>query len=249
MSDFDWHDYEEYIYEHLAKAAGPGGSVQFDQKLPGLLSGTDRQIDVLVKGPFAGEVEEDLTAIVDCKHYARNIDVTSVEAFLGLVEDVDVDLGFLITSKGFSKSAKRRGEKGGIRLKVIVAEIERIPRVYFPPYDEAYYSGSYWESPSPLGPDGALIEYIHVEESAYPRNPEIELEWLGEPLASDIADRLDWDDDEKRAQCGAIVLTHHLGREPTSDEVQEFLQEIAWQWEGGQEWVLYVGDLHSLVRR
>ena len=244
MTNTDWRDYEDHIYEKLTEMAGDAATVEFDRKLPGRFSEVDRQIDVLITGGFAGDVEKNVVAIVDCKHYTRNIDVTHVEAFIGLAEDVNADLGFLITNTGFSPAAKRRASQGhGIRLQVIVAEIERLPRLYSASFGEAYYSGDFWESPAPFGPDGAMIAYSYVEESHYPFNPEVDLEWLTDSLASDTTDKLDWDDDASRARSAQVVLRHRLGRDPTPDEVKEFVETIAWEWEDGQPWVLYVGDL------
>jgi hypothetical protein len=146
MTDTDWREYENHIYKKLREMAGDAATVEFDQKLPGKFSKIDRQIDVLITGPFAGGVEANVVAIVDCKRYKRNIDITHVEAFMGFAQDVDADLGLLITSTGFSPAAKRRAEQHhGIRLRVIVAEIERLPRFYSPSYGEAYYSGDFWE--------------------------------------------------------------------------------------------------------
>jgi hypothetical protein len=71
----------------------------------------------------------------------------------------------------------------------------------------------------------------------------MELEWLTNPLASDTSDKLDWADEASRARSAMVVLRHRLDREPTPDEVEEFVKAIAWEWEGGQPWVLYVGDL------
>ena len=244
MTKTDWRDYEDHIYEKLREMAGEAATVEFDQKLPGRFSEIDRQIDVLITGPFAGSVEPSVTAIVDCKCYQRNIDVTQVEAFIGLAEDVNADLGFLITSSGFSAAAKRRAEqRHGIRLRVIVAEIERLPLFYTPSYGEAYYSGDFWESPRPFGPDGAIIEYNYVEESDFPLDPEADLEWLTDPLASGTTDKLDWADDASRGECARVVLRHRLGREPEADEIEEFVEAIAWEWEEGQPWVLYAGDV------
>jgi Restriction endonuclease len=244
MTDTAWRKYESYIHQKLTYMAGEAASVEFDRKLPGRFSETDRQIDVLITGGFAGDVEKNVVAIVDCKRYTRKIDVTHVEAFIGLAEDVNADLGFLITNTGFSAAAKRRASHGhGIRLRVFVAEIERLPRLYSASFDEAYYSGDFWELAVPFGLSGAMIEYNYVEESDYPYNPELGLEWSTESLASDTTDKLDWADDASRAYCSKIVLSHKLGRDPTRDEIEEFVETIAWQWEAGQPWVLYVGDL------
>ncbi len=51
-----------------------------------------------------------MTIAVDCKCYGRMADVKTVEAFLGLLDDVRVSKGILVTTKGYSKAAKRRAE-------------------------------------------------------------------------------------------------------------------------------------------
>ncbi len=77
------------------------------QRLPGRFSGVNRQIDVIVRGTFAG-FPDIQTMIVDCKLVRRRLDVTHVEAFAGLLDDVNVTLGLLVTAEGFSEAAKRR---------------------------------------------------------------------------------------------------------------------------------------------
>ena len=46
--------------------------------------------------------------VVDCKCFAENVDVKDVEQFLGLLNDVDVPLGMLVTTKAYSAAAEQR---------------------------------------------------------------------------------------------------------------------------------------------
>jgi Restriction endonuclease len=55
-----------------------------------LARGKQRQIDVKVTGALFGSGRA--TMVVDCKRYAKSIDVNHVGAFVGLVEDVGADL-------------------------------------------------------------------------------------------------------------------------------------------------------------
>jgi hypothetical protein len=81
-----WKAYEDQIYRHLKEGVAADAEVTFDpdgrQRLPGRLSKTDRQIDVLVRGKFAGLPGEHLM-VVDCKHMSRRLSVVAVECFLG----------------------------------------------------------------------------------------------------------------------------------------------------------------------
>jgi hypothetical protein len=121
----EWRKYEKQIYDRLVKSAGGDerAEVVFDKRLPGRLSGAERQVDVYVRGTFAGKVGE-ATMAVDCKCFTRNVDVKAVETFIGLVEDVGTDFGLIVTTEGFSDAAKKR------------ASAERGVWVEIVPYDE-----------------------------------------------------------------------------------------------------------------
>ena len=143
--EFTWRDYEDHIYEKLKDWAGDDASVEFDQTIKGKFSETDRQIDVLISGRFANVTDRDITAAVDCKYYTRKINVQDVDAFIGFLQDIQTDLGILITNKDSSSAARRRAS-AGIELRVIVADIDHLPPVYHASWDEAYYESDYYEA-------------------------------------------------------------------------------------------------------
>jgi len=125
-----WKVYERQIFDRLRARAAPDADVSFDergrQRLPGHFSGIDRQIDVIVRGRFAG-LEGDHLMVVDCKCINQRIDVTHVEAFGGLVEDVRAPLGLMVTTGGYSEAAKRRAE--GFRgMSLDVVELDELAR-------------------------------------------------------------------------------------------------------------------------
>jgi hypothetical protein len=105
----EWRNYETQIYDALKSGIAADADVLFDQRLLGRFSGIERQIDAVVRGKFAGLPGERIM-IVDCKLVRRRLDVTHVEAFAGLLEDVGVESGWLVTGKGFSKAAERRAK-------------------------------------------------------------------------------------------------------------------------------------------
>lgn len=72
----EWRRYERHIFEQLTAWAGGEAKVEFDQRLPGTISKVERQIDCLITGRFAGETAKDIRAVVDCKHYTRELNVT-----------------------------------------------------------------------------------------------------------------------------------------------------------------------------
>ena len=126
----DWRQYESQIYERLKEMAGSDADVEFNASLPGRLSGVDRQVDVFVRGTFAGQVAR-ATMTVDCKCFSRKVDVKDVECVIGLVEDVGTAFGLLVTTEGFSEAAKRRAHAvRGMLIEIV-------------PYEEL----SEWEPP------------------------------------------------------------------------------------------------------
>ena len=216
-----WREYEEYIAEKLEEWGGGQAKVDFDQKLPGKLSGTTRQVDALVTGAFAGGVVPAATAAVDCKYYSSNVDVKDVEAFIGLVEDVETDFGLLITSVGFSPAAEERARRHrAIRLRrvpwvpVYVGLIEDLPRPYWPAHGEARYQGDYFDH-SPYDAVGAFVAYHYVDASDYSFDPDVELDWMEDWLLSGVNDEVSWGDDQARHRVASALLEHRLDRSPT----------------------------------
>jgi hypothetical protein len=124
-SERDWKQYENQIFERLKEMAGPDAEVNFDVSMPGRLSRVDRQIDVFVRGDFAGHVTR-ATMAVDCKCFSRKVDVKDVETFIGLVEDVGTDFGLLVTTEGFSEAAKNRAAAAR-GMKIDIVPYEELP--------------------------------------------------------------------------------------------------------------------------
>lgn len=231
----DWRQYEEQVTKRLRELAGEDATVEYDVKLPGRFSGVERQADALVTGNFAGDVRH-TQALIDCKHYKTNVDVKAVEAFIGLVEDVNIDLGILITNHGYSPAAKRRAAaERGIHVEVVqrrvidvvsTDEIAEYKVPYSGAHDEAYYTSDFYDH-TPYGASGTTISYMRESTE----------DW--EVLASD----LDWADDAGKRECAKVILRHRLGQEPTQDHTDLFVQELAADWEEGQYWAVWDGEL------
>lgn len=118
--DPEWRQYERQIEDQLREIA-PDAKITFDARLGGRFSGTDRQVDVLVEGEFKGYGRARMA--VDCKFFSTNVTVTGADTFVGYVDDLGVDLGLLVTTKGFSKSAERRLKSArGLRFQIIPFE-------------------------------------------------------------------------------------------------------------------------------
>lgn len=72
-------------------------------------SGAAHQIDVLVG-------DERQRALIECKYYARGIDMPIVRNFFGAVADLGCDLAAIISTVGFSRNVKMFAAAHGIDL-------------------------------------------------------------------------------------------------------------------------------------
>jgi hypothetical protein len=244
---FTWRDYEEHIYEKLSDWAGDDARVEFDQSIEGKFSGVPRQVDALISGRFANITEKNITAAVDCKYYTRNINVKKVDEFIGFLEDVQTDLGILITNQGFSPGAIRRASRG-VELMVIVANIDRLPPTYHASWDDSYYESDYYEG-GYGNADGAVIRYSYIDPQAleYSFDPDNPPERLEEFVLAESGKEMTWSDDDGRARCVRAVLRHRNGgAEPPAEDVKSVVLELAYHWEDGQPWTLYDGQLSAL---
>lgn len=108
----DWRSYEAYVAGALTERF-PGVEIRRDVYVRGRHSGVERQIDILVG-------VEGLIA-VECKCYTRRVDVKLVESYLGMLDDLCVRAGVLVTTKGFSQAAlnRARNDVRDIDLQII----------------------------------------------------------------------------------------------------------------------------------
>jgi hypothetical protein len=103
----------ELLVAKIQRELAPKSSVLHNVRLDGHLSGTKRQIDVLVRDKI-GQYE--ISIIIDCKDYSKPVDVKDVEEFSGLQGDVRAQRGVLVCPKGFTKAAKTRAQSLQIDL-------------------------------------------------------------------------------------------------------------------------------------
>lgn len=110
-----WKEYESQIYLKY-KSYFPHCTVRYDDKVKGQFSKVNRQIDVSIRTKID---EFEIFGVVECKHFSKKINVKLVESFIGFLEDVKADFGYIITNKGFSKAAQNRADIKRIRLQIV----------------------------------------------------------------------------------------------------------------------------------
>ena len=145
-----WRDYELYVTRHFQKLF-PEASISHDIKRMGVVSRTERQIDILIEQAIAGIT---LTVVVDCKFFNRKITINHVESFLSFLRDVKASKGILITNVGYTKGAKKRAiyDTQDIELRIIdFQDLEK-----FQAFIAVPYSGSHCAIVS--APDGWIVD-------------------------------------------------------------------------------------------
>ena len=146
----NWKDYELYITKHFQKLF-PDASISHNVKRMGVVSRTERQIDILIEQIIAGI---SLTVVVDCKLFSKKITINQVESFLSFLRDVKASKGILITNVGYTKGANKRAiyDTQDIELRIIdFRDLEQ-----FQAFIAIPYSGSHCAIVS--APDGWIVD-------------------------------------------------------------------------------------------
>ncbi|NLN98817.1 MAG: restriction endonuclease [Bacteroidales bacterium] len=123
-----WTEYEEFVFQECLRVFGD--SVKKNVYLPGRFSKHKRQIDVLITPSDENDLKQIIA--IEVKYYSTKIDVKIVESFIAMLDDVGVEKGIIVSSKGFSKSAVNRAYEGTDNIEVDILSIEELKRFQSP---------------------------------------------------------------------------------------------------------------------
>lgn len=99
--------------------------------ITGKITGIRRQIDVLIDARH--DTDNSRRIIVDAKHRKRKIDVTDVEALLGVMKDVGATHGYLVSPAGQTKAAEKRAQMA-VSIRIIPTDrLENFDPSTWPP--------------------------------------------------------------------------------------------------------------------
>ena len=117
-----------------------------------------------------------------------------------------------------------------------IEEIKSAPAadLYKPAGGEAYYFVDPYDH-TPYGPEGNVLAYADEFDDTY------------EALLSADGDGIDWSTFAGRAQMATAILEHRLGTQPTQDLIDEFLVNIASNWEDGFQPAVFVGQISATL--
>jgi hypothetical protein len=103
-----WETYERMIARLIADQLATDLCVTPNARIVGRISGRSRQIDILIDSRH--DTDNTRRIIVDAKNRKRKIDVRDVEAFRGLMEDVNATHGYLVCPAGHTNAAEKRAQ-------------------------------------------------------------------------------------------------------------------------------------------
>ncbi|WP_115531298.1 restriction endonuclease [Xanthomonas campestris] len=110
MSTPDWKKLEHLAAE-IQQSLSPASTILHNVKVPGRSSGTDRQIDVLIRdqvGQFPIQIA------IECKDHGTPADVNVVGEFQSLLQDARISKGVLVCPGGFTRPALQLAASNGI---------------------------------------------------------------------------------------------------------------------------------------
>ncbi|MGK5114759.1 restriction endonuclease [Geodermatophilus sp. CPCC 205506] len=117
-TDPQWRAFELSVTE-LIRKMDPDADVEHDARITGKISGTERQVDVLVSGSIGGQ---QMSIAIECKHYANRLGIGKVDEFAGKLLDLGVDRGVLYSINGTSEPAVARAENA-IQPRIVLKEL------------------------------------------------------------------------------------------------------------------------------
>jgi hypothetical protein len=115
-TDKSWEIYERMIARLFADQSTPGLCVTPNAQIKGKISRRSRQIDVLLEARH--DTDNTRRIIVDAKRRKRKLDVTDVEALLGLMQDANATHGYLVAPAGYTAAAEKRAQKA-VSIRII----------------------------------------------------------------------------------------------------------------------------------
>lgn len=118
----NWQNYEKEVFKNLSKNY-PNADLEFNSKMLGQYSKSMRQCDVIIKQQIAGV---EYITLVDAKYYKKRIDVKAVESFISMANDVNADIGILVTPLGYSESAYNRAENDTSSILLDILTLEEL---------------------------------------------------------------------------------------------------------------------------
>lgn len=105
-----WKKFEKAVHQ-LLLLFNKGAEIKYDDKIIGLESGQQRQIDISLKGKIN---VFDIFIAVSCKDYKNKVDINDIGEFVSVLRDIRANKGVMIASSGFTTGAIELAKNQGI---------------------------------------------------------------------------------------------------------------------------------------
>lgn len=121
----NWKEYENKVLDYFTTRF-PSSKIERNIKLPGRLSKTTRELDILLTDTVFGC---SIQLVIECKNWRSKLDVADVGGFIDKLKDVGISKGIIISRHGYSESAHNRA-RAEIHLQLQVLDFENMPSFY-----------------------------------------------------------------------------------------------------------------------
>lgn len=116
MKEKKWEKFEKLVAKVQADMA-PGATVRLNQRVPGHNSGVAREIDILIESKVANY---NIKIAIECKDHKNPLNVKVVESIIGLMKDIQANVGVIVSASGFTPAALNVGNDAGLKLYKLV---------------------------------------------------------------------------------------------------------------------------------
>jgi hypothetical protein len=120
-----WKEYEDQVLQYFQERF-PQALIKKNAQLPGRLSKTNRDIDILIESQIFGH---SIQIAIECKNWSSKLDVADVGVFIDRLKDVGISKGVIVSKLGYTNSAHQRA-RSEIELQLQVLDFENMPEFY-----------------------------------------------------------------------------------------------------------------------
>ncbi len=148
-SPMNWQAYQEALFEKLVSefpepefrvVAEPDD----ETRRQGRFSQIPRKADIIV---FRNSASPEPYLVAEAKRHGRRLDVKHIEAFMGMLQDLDIHWGIIASPQGASKAAKRRAAAPSTKVRVDVLSYDEALTWHWTSVAQKLFPGDYFFHP------------------------------------------------------------------------------------------------------
>jgi hypothetical protein len=157
----EWLRYERDVRDLVDTI--DGSRVTHNVKSEGIISGTTRQIDVLVDGTVVGSP---IRIVIECKHYAKPLGIGKIDEFAGKLADLHADRGIIYGLNGVTAAARARADGAYPAIEIRELTVAAPPPRPWPEYVSDAFKLGDCENPNCIGGDVSWQNWPQADGSS-----------------------------------------------------------------------------------